>query len=151
MRVALMVVAFIWWWPVGLAMLAFLIGRRRLGFVCGQMLAGDGGMRHWSRHADRWEHKLARAQEKVDRMRSRTGRYGQNGDWFTPRPASSGNAAFDDYRAETLRRLEDEQREFKDFLERLRVAKDRAEFDQFMADRRQRPAEPDAESDPPRT
>ena len=35
----------------------------------------------------------------------------------------------------TLRRLEDEQREFKEFLKRLRVAKDRAEFDQFMNDR----------------
>jgi hypothetical protein len=47
----------------------------------------------------------------------------------------SGNRAFDDYRAETLRRLEDEQREFKEFLKRLRVARDRAEFDQFMNDR----------------
>ena len=45
------------------------------------------------------------------------------------------NRAFDDYRAETLRRLEDEQREFKEFLKRLRVARDRAEFDQFMNDR----------------
>src|ERR1700730_14959907 len=32
-------------------------------------------------------------------------------------------------------RLEDEQREFKEFLKRLRVARDRAEFDQFMNDR----------------
>ena len=52
--------------------------------------------------------------------------------WGQP---SSGNRAFDDYRAETLRRLEDEQREFKEFLKRLRVARDRAEFDQFMNDR----------------
>jgi hypothetical protein len=48
---------------------------------------------------------------------------------------SSGNRAFDEYRAETLRRLEDEQREFKEFLERLRVAKDRAELDQFLSER----------------
>jgi hypothetical protein len=40
-----------------------------------------------------------------------------------------------------LKRLEDEQREFKDFLARLRFAKDRAEFDQFMAERRARPFE----------
>ena len=33
------------------------------------------------------------------------------------------------------RRLEDEQRGFKEFLKRLRVARDRAEFDQFMNDR----------------
>jgi hypothetical protein len=52
---------------------------------------------------------------------------------------SSGNRAFDDYRSETLRRLEDEQREFKDFLERLRFAKDKTEFDAFMNERRNRP------------
>ena len=40
---------------------------------------------------------------------------------------------------ETLRRLEDEQREFREFLDRLRMAKDKSEFDQFMADRRNRP------------
>ena len=34
---------------------------------------------------------------------------------------------------------EDEQREFHDFLERLRMAKDKSEFDQFMAERRDRP------------
>jgi hypothetical protein len=58
---------------------------------------------------------------------------------------SSGNLAFDEYREATLRRLEDEQREFQDFLERLRHAKDKAEFDQFMADRRRKPDEPAAE------
>ena len=54
---------------------------------------------------------------------------------------SSGNRAFDEYRAETLRRLEEEQKEFGAFLDRLRFAKDKAEFDQFMAERRgvQRP------------
>ena len=46
---------------------------------------------------------------------------------------SSGNRAFDDYRVETLRRLEEEQVEFKDFLDRLRHAKDKEEFDAFMA------------------
>ena len=65
-------------------------------------------------------------------------------------PTSSGNRAFDDYRSETLKRLEDEQREFKEFLERLRFAKDRAEFDQFMADRRQRPFEQGPAEEPPR-
>lgn len=52
------------------------------------------------------------------------------------RPPTSGNRAFDDYRAETLRRLEEEQREFAAFLDRLRFAKDKAEFDDFMASRR---------------
>jgi hypothetical protein len=45
-----------------------------------------------------------------------------------------------------LRRLEDEQREFREFLERLRMAKDKAEFDQFMADRRNRSADASPQS-----
>ena len=36
---------------------------------------------------------------------------------------------------ETLRRLEEEQHNFEAFLERLRDAKDKAEFDQFMDER----------------
>lgn len=48
---------------------------------------------------------------------------------------SSGNSAFDAYREDTLRRLEDEQKSFENFLQRLRDARDKAEFDQFMEDR----------------
>ena len=48
---------------------------------------------------------------------------------------ATGNRAFDEYREQTLRRLEDEADEFQTFLERLREARDRAEFDEFMADR----------------
>lgn len=48
---------------------------------------------------------------------------------------SSGNTAFDAYKAETLRRLMDEQGSFEAFLERLRAAKDKSEFDQFMDER----------------
>ena len=50
----------------------------------------------------------------------------------------SGNQAFDTYRADTLRRLEEEQAEFVQYLDRLRQARDKAEFDQFMADRGRR-------------
>jgi hypothetical protein len=53
-------------------------------------------------------------------------------------PQPSGNQAFDEYRAETLQRLEAEQRAFREFLSRLRMAKDKAEFDAFMTDRRAR-------------
>jgi hypothetical protein len=56
---------------------------------------------------------------------------------------SSGNRAFDEYRSETLGRLEAEQKEFLDFLDRLRQAKDKSEFDQFMNER-SRPPEPPA-------
>ena len=52
---------------------------------------------------------------------------------------SSGNHAFDESTAATVRRMEEEQKDFGAFLERLRFAKDKAEFDQFMAERRNRP------------
>jgi hypothetical protein len=52
------------------------------------------------------------------------------------RRANSG--AFEEYRQQTLRRLEDEQTAFKSFLDQLRSAKDRTEFDQFMTQRKSR-------------
>lgn len=58
---------------------------------------------------------------------------------FVMQPSSSSSQAFDEYRAETLRRLEQEEREFHEFLERARMAKHRDEFNQFMAERRARP------------
>ncbi|MEM1389184.1 MAG: DUF2852 domain-containing protein [Pseudomonadota bacterium] len=58
-----------------------------------------------------------------------------------PAPESSGNASFDAYRRDMLARLEQEQEAFDGFLERLRRAKDSAEFDQFMEDRAQRASE----------
>jgi hypothetical protein len=61
---------------------------------------------------------------------------------WSGQPQTSGNRAFDEYRVETLRRLEEEQQEFQEFLAQLRLAKDKAEFDQFMADRRTRPKPP---------
>ena len=72
----------------------------------------------------------------MDRLRERMAGHGSASRFGAP---SSGNRAFDEYRSETMRRLEDEQREFHDFLERLRMAKDKSEFDQFMAERRNRP------------
>lgn len=118
--ILLTVLGFVVWWPAGLALLAFSIWSGRMG--C-------------SRHSmERWQSKMGRMQEKMDRMKTRM--QGDGGGFWPS--SSSGNRAFDEYRAETLRRLEDEQREFQDFLARLREAKDKAEFDQFMADRRGR-------------
>ena len=64
--------------------------------------------------------------------------------------ASSGNAAFDDYKRTQLARLEEERRKldeeqkaFREHLARLRKAKDQDEFDRFMAERKAPPpAEP---------
>lgn len=123
--IALTVLGFMAWWPVGLAVLAFTIGSGRMG--CGY----HGGH-------DRWQHKMERMQSKMDWMRAKMSGGNPGGSPWSGAP-SSGNRAFDDYRTETLRRLEDEQRQFKDFLERLRFAKDKTEFDAFMAERRNRP------------
>jgi hypothetical protein len=122
--IALIVLGFMAFWPLGLAILAYTIWSGRMG--CGYY-AGQG-------HG-RWQHKMERMQRKMDWMRAR-----MNGEGSYGYGAPSGNRAFDEYRADTLKRLEEEQREFRDFLERLRMAKDKAEFDQFMAERRNRPA-----------
>jgi hypothetical protein len=60
---------------------------------------------------------------------------------------SSGNSAFDAYKADTLRRLEEEQHAFESFLDRLRDAKDKQEFDSFMQDRAKGTARPVTEGD----
>ncbi len=115
--IALLVFSFIVFWPAGLALLAYLRWSGRMG--CRK----HGG-------AGRWHNMTGRMQDA----------------WRNGGPqASSGNHAFDEYRNETLRRLEDEQKEFREFLERLRQAKDKAEFDQFMADRGRRRPEADTQ------
>ncbi len=52
----------------------------------------------------------------------------------TPPLSPTGNASFDAYRADQIARLEQERQDFETFLQRLRAAKDKSEFDQFMAD-----------------
>ena len=116
-----MILGFIFWWPLGLIILGLTIWSRKMGCWSG-------------RGYDRWQDRM---QDKMDRMRAKMDTFGHAGAW-----GSSGNRAFDEYRTETLRRLEEEQREFREFLQRLRMAKDKSEFDQFMAERRNRPAPP---------
>jgi hypothetical protein len=107
--IAAMVLGFIFFWPVGLALLAYMLWSKRMfNKSCNAMTRHNG---HGRRHAMR----------------------------------TSGNSAFDSYKSETLRRLEEEQDNFEAFLTRLREAKDKAEFDQFMTDRaRKNDESPDA-------
>lgn len=114
--IAVMVLGFIIFWPIGLAILAYLIWSGRMG--CWK----PSGWRRWSHQAAGCNGAKGRRNRRRDRQ-------------------SSGNVAFDEYREETLRRLEEEQNEFWDFLDRLRHAKDKAEFDEFMAERRRRSSE----------
>jgi Protein of unknown function (DUF2852) len=140
----LMILGFWVWWPLGLLALAFMIGGWLwwpLGIAFLAFIIWSQKMSCWNNHGmTRWENKMQRMQDKMDRVRSKIEGMGlgggMRGGWGGP--PSSGNRAFDDYRTETLKRLEDEQREFRDFLDRLRFAKDKTEFDQFMAERRNR-------------
>jgi hypothetical protein len=112
-EIAAMVGGFVLFWPVGLAFLGYLIWRKKKG--------GDADLGSDFR---KWK----------DGMKSQFGGAGFR--------RSSGNMAFDDYRSEVMRRLEeerrrldDEQRAFNDFMLRLRRARDQEEFDRFMAER----------------
>ncbi|MBL9050603.1 MAG: DUF2852 domain-containing protein [Tabrizicola sp.] len=109
--IAAMVLGFIIFWPVGLALLAYMIwGKQMFARSCGHRRNHDHA---WGRHAYR------AAQQ-------------------------TGNHAFDAYKAEALRRLEDEQEAFESFLQRLRNSKDKTEFDAFMEERARTTAEQDA-------
>lgn len=99
--IAAMVLGFILFWPVGLALLAYMIWSKRI-------FAGSCGHRHGG---SRW------AQAR---------RHGFH---------SSGNTAFDAYKADTLDRLQREQEEFEAFLLRLRESKDKTEFDDYLQER----------------
>ncbi len=94
--IALMVAGFIVFWPAGLLVLAFLLWSGRMGFGC----RNDHG---------RWQERMA---EKFERKMNR---FGAGFGRAAAGMGSSGNRAFDEYREETLRRLEEEQREFRDF------------------------------------
>ena len=51
------------------------------------------------------------------------------------------NTAFEDYRAETLRRLDEEREKFREFLEQRRKAKDREAFERYVTERWERPSD----------
>jgi hypothetical protein len=146
MPIILTVLGFLWWWPIGLVLLGLFIGRGKFGCRRPLSFAGDTPMFGKDHGRDRWDRKMTRLQDKMEMVRDRMDRV-RGGDWFGG-SSTSGNRAFDDYRDETMKRLEEEQREFKDFLARLRFAKDRSEFDQFMTERRNRPFEPGSQSEP---
>src|SRR5215211_6811326 len=94
--IALMIVSFFVWWPLGLVVLGYMVGSGRM-------------LRCWnSRRGGEWRQRM---QEHAAEWCGPRARHGTR---------SSGNRAFDEYRGETLRRLEEEEREFKEFLDRLR-------------------------------
>lgn len=117
--IALMVLGFVVFWPLGLAMLAYIIWGDRLdGFKRDVNRATDGifaGCRRRANKAHDWGHGSSR----------------------------TGNVAFDEWRDTELERLAEERRklddalaEFDEYARELRRAKDKEEFDRFMANRR---------------
>ena len=118
---AVTIVGFWFAWPIGFVVLAYL--------------AASGRLSTW------WNDLGPPGTWFALRGPSREGPFSS----FHARP--SGNQTFDDYREATIRGLEDEQREFQSFLERLRRARDKAEFDAFMAERRRCPGGTD-DADP---
>jgi hypothetical protein len=113
--IGLMVLGFVVFWPLGLAMLAYILWGDRLE----EFKAGFG--RGSARSAScSW------------------GRGGFNGR-YTSR---TGNVAFDDWREAELKRLDEERRkldemyaEFEEYSRELRRAKDQEEFNSFMSRR----------------
>ena len=116
--IALMVLGFVVFWPLGLAMLAYII------------------------FGDRLKTFKKDANDTVDGMfascrgKFRSGR----GHGFR---SATGNVAFDDWRDAELARLDEERRkldemreEFDAYSRELRRAKDQEEFDRFMRERR---------------
>src|SRR5438876_7067819 len=78
--IVLTVLGFIVWWPIGLALLFFTLGSRRMSCMA----------RYDGRHAARWQEKMERMQYKMERFRSRMEGRGSYG-------PSSGTLAVGEY------------------------------------------------------
>ena len=114
LSIAAMVLGFVIWWPLGLAMLAYILWGEKFG--------------------PQIEQGVRQARSGFTGCRARHG--------FSGGFAKTGNAAFDEYRERELARLDEERRrldeeraEFEAFVQNLRKAKDMEEFERFKAER----------------
>ncbi|TCD16035.1 DUF2852 domain-containing protein [Oricola cellulosilytica] len=112
--IALMVLGFMIFWPLGLAMLAYII---------------------WGDRLDGFKREANDVTDRMFRGCRRAARHSHH--------APTGNVAFDDWREGELERLTKERRkldemraEFDDYMRELRRAKDQEEFDRFMRNRK---------------
>ncbi len=135
-----MILGFVLFWPIGLAILLAKIWQRKSAYAGDLPSFIETKLREKFR--EKWEQKMGR------HWACGPGRH-EFSDWPRHwRMRSSGNLAFDDWREAELARLEEErqkllaaEREFGEFMDNLRRAKDREEFDRFMAARRSRQAD----------
>ncbi len=123
-----MVLGFMVFWPIGLAVLGFKYWQYKTGGPDLQTVA-TGAFRN--------------ARSAVGGFQASAPGAWSRPSWAHGFAASTGNAAFDAWKSAELdrleqerRRLEDAHREFADWLDSVRKAKDREEFDRFMNERR---------------
>jgi len=116
LTIALMVLGFVVFWPLGLAMLAYII---------------------WGDRIPEFRRNAEGVRDDFKRSFGGCGAKRWNASTY-----QSGNSAFDAYRAAELKRLDEERRkldgeraEFEEFVQNLRRARDQEEFDRFKADR----------------
>ncbi|MGI9401155.1 MAG: DUF2852 domain-containing protein [Rhizobiaceae bacterium] len=116
--IAMMIIGFMIFWPLGLAMLAYILFGDRLGEFKTEV----------NRATDRFSCGFGRGRS------SRRNHFRED----------TGNVAFDEWREAELTRLEEERRkldemraEFDEHLRELRRARDKQEFDAFMAAKKQ--------------
>ncbi len=128
-----MILGFVVFWPIGLAILGYKFWQRKTGGEDLQTFA-----------AGKWSEMRNAA---AGAAWSKAARSYSCGPWSRGGFGSAtGNSAFDEWRAGELARLEAERRkleeahrEFAEYVDNLRKAKDREEFESFM-NARNRPA-----------
>ena len=113
----MMVLGFMIFWPLGLAMLAYIL---------------------WGDRLEEFKSDVNRATDNMaNNFKCRT-RWGRR-QHHSSSTFATGNVAFDDWREAEMARLEEERRkldemrnEFDEYLHELRRAKDADEFEEFM-------------------
>ena len=118
LTIGLMVLGFMVWWPLGLAMIAYII---------------------WG---ERFQCEIDTVQRNFKNAVRESG-WGAHGPFTrSSHSQTTRNSAFNNYRAQEIdrlekerKRLDDDVREFEDYLGNLRQARDKEEFDRFMHER----------------
>ena len=146
LEIIAVVLGFVIWWPIGLGLLMWKLWRSKNGQPADIIDAArnieENVMQKWPEKARRWGYSRRQAAE--DNIPASWG--------FSTAPQSTGNAAFDEWRDAELSRLDEERRkleesarEFAEYVDSLRKAKDREEFNQYMRQRENgQPGDPSA-------
>lgn len=166
-EIVAMVLGFILYWPIGLAILIAKVWQKKSAY------AGDLPSFVQAKMQQKFQEKQQQFHEKWEQKMSRCGFGGLRRQDFTnwkfgdqnerrgfgspwQWKASTGNLAFDEWREAELARLEAEreklraaEQEFAGFVENLRRAKDREEFERFMTQRNTQPPQGGAPNPPP--